>query len=179
MKCPRCDSALTHIHSQFMDDCPDCGGTWYDDDELRRAKDAEARVLDWLDFEFWRQEQDFRPSSCANPCPRCAGALVELRYGRTEVEIDVCPSCRGIWLDRGEFAAIIEALENEATSMTVSDLARAALAEAREIVDGPESRPSEWRDFKHVLLMLGQRLFVEKPGLVTKLLAIQKNSPIQ
>ena len=45
MNCPRCSTELTNIHSQFLDECADCGGTWYDADELRRAKDAEALRL--------------------------------------------------------------------------------------------------------------------------------------
>jgi uncharacterized protein len=179
MKCPRCDSVLTHIHSQFLDDCPDCGGTWYDHDEMRRSKDAEDVQLDWLDFEFWAEERHFKPSSCENPCPRCNGILVALDYGETRIEVDTCPSCRGIWLDRGEFAAILRALEEEAASMTVSDYVRTALSEAGELVKGPEGRISEWNDFKHVLGMLGLRLFVEKPGLVKTLLALQSNSPLK
>lgn len=40
-------------------------------------------------------------------CPRCAG--VELKLSdRQGVEIDYCPECRGIWLDRGELDKIIE-----------------------------------------------------------------------
>lgn len=40
-------------------------------------------------------------------CPRCAG--VELKIAdRQGVEIDYCPECRGIWLDRGELDKIIE-----------------------------------------------------------------------
>lgn len=34
-------------------------------------------------------------------CPRCAQAMLEERE-REGITIDVCPSCRGIWLDRGE-----------------------------------------------------------------------------
>lgn len=131
-----------------------------------------------MDFEFWREETDFSPSSCPNPCPRCDSALVSLEYGETGVQVDACPACRGFWLDPGEFEAIIAALEDEATSMTVSEYVRAALHEAREVIDGPESRPSEWRDFKHVMSMLGLRLFVEKPKLIKTMLSIQKNSPI-
>jgi Zn-finger nucleic acid-binding protein len=32
---------------------------------------------------------------------------------RKEVEIDYCPQCRGIWLDRGELDKIIERSANE------------------------------------------------------------------
>jgi Zn-finger nucleic acid-binding protein len=33
-------------------------------------------------------------------CPRCSAELRPQR--RENVEIDVCPQCRGIWLDSGE-----------------------------------------------------------------------------
>lgn len=39
-------------------------------------------------------------------CPTCK---VELRMTeRQGVEIDYCPQCRGVWLDRGELDKIIE-----------------------------------------------------------------------
>ena len=38
-------------------------------------------------------------------CPRCNVSLnVSMRQG---VESDVCPECRGVWLDRGELDKII------------------------------------------------------------------------
>ena len=40
-------------------------------------------------------------------CPRCFTTdLVE--RDRTGVRIDVCPACRGVWLDRGELEKLIE-----------------------------------------------------------------------
>ncbi len=39
-------------------------------------------------------------------CPHCD---IELLLGeKTGIEIDYCPKCRGIWLDRGELEKIIE-----------------------------------------------------------------------
>ncbi|MBI2418386.1 MAG: zf-TFIIB domain-containing protein [Ignavibacteriales bacterium] len=39
-------------------------------------------------------------------CPQCA---VDLLIGeKTGIEIDYCPKCRGIWLDRGELDKIVE-----------------------------------------------------------------------
>jgi uncharacterized protein len=39
-------------------------------------------------------------------CPRCQTVLqISERQG---VEIDTCPSCRGVWLDRGELDKIAE-----------------------------------------------------------------------
>ncbi len=39
-------------------------------------------------------------------CPKCGQQLATEQCG--EVEIDVCPSCKGVWLDRGELATIVE-----------------------------------------------------------------------
>ena len=39
-------------------------------------------------------------------CPRCGiGLAMSDRQG---IEIDYCPQCRGVWLDRGELDKIIE-----------------------------------------------------------------------
>lgn len=40
-------------------------------------------------------------------CPACSTPMRP--YEKSGVEIDVCPSCRGVWLDRGELEKILEA----------------------------------------------------------------------
>jgi Zn-finger nucleic acid-binding protein len=40
------------------------------------------------------------------PCPVCKIPL--MMSDRQGVEIDYCPQCRGVWLDRGELDKIIE-----------------------------------------------------------------------
>ena len=40
-------------------------------------------------------------------CPVCAGVDL-MMSDRNGVEIDYCPKCRGVWLDRGELDKIIE-----------------------------------------------------------------------
>ena len=39
-------------------------------------------------------------------CPRCQTDLTI--SGRQGIEIDVCPKCRGVWLDRGELDKLVE-----------------------------------------------------------------------
>ena len=39
-------------------------------------------------------------------CPKCGQKLSPEKCG--SVEIDVCPSCKGVWLDRGELGNIVE-----------------------------------------------------------------------
>ena len=38
-------------------------------------------------------------------CPNCGARLVEVE--RSEILVDACPDCRGIWLDRGELDKIL------------------------------------------------------------------------
>jgi Zn-finger nucleic acid-binding protein len=47
--------------------------------------------------------------STGMPCPRCHVDLVMSE--RQGIEIDYCPKCRGVWLDRGELDKIIERSE--------------------------------------------------------------------
>jgi Zn-finger nucleic acid-binding protein len=44
-------------------------------------------------------------------CPACSADL--LLSERQGIEIDYCPSCRGVWLDRGELDKIIERSASE------------------------------------------------------------------
>ncbi|MBN8554289.1 MAG: zf-TFIIB domain-containing protein [Deltaproteobacteria bacterium] len=40
-------------------------------------------------------------------CPLCVETTLEMSM-RQEIEIDYCPKCRGVWLDRGELEKLIE-----------------------------------------------------------------------
>ena len=48
----------------------------------------------------------------AMSCPVCKVPLV--MSDRQGIEIDYCPQCRGVWLDRGELDKIIERSAQEA-----------------------------------------------------------------
>lgn len=46
-------------------------------------------------------------------CPNCNETL--LITERQTVEIDYCPSCRGVWLDRGELDKLLEFASGQQT----------------------------------------------------------------
>lgn len=49
-------------------------------------------------------------------CPVCSSELqIATRAG---IEIDYCPTCRGVWLDRGELDKIIERHVQETQNLT-------------------------------------------------------------
>lgn len=62
-------------------------------------------------------------------CPACRVDLV--MTDRDGVEIDYCPKCRGVWLDRGELDKIIE-----------RSIAHEAGSASPQAVPGPTSRPA-------------------------------------
>jgi Zn-finger nucleic acid-binding protein len=48
-------------------------------------------------------------------CPHCEEGMQEIK--RHEVEIDVCPKCRGVWLDRGELEKLLGAAKEDREEM--------------------------------------------------------------
>ena len=64
-------------------------------------------------------------------CPNCGSRLVEVE--RSDVLIDACPECRGVWLDRGELDKIL-AKERAASAADPDD-------DFFREVEGRRSRP--------------------------------------
>lgn len=53
-------------------------------------------------------------------CPMCKDVRLVMSE-RQGIEIDYCPNCRGVWLDRGELDKIIERSAKEAVTSTHGD----------------------------------------------------------
>ncbi len=179
MKCSRCKVDLEASLTGRVrgDECPICGGAWYEDDELRQAKDAADIDLNWLDFELWTEWDSLDLRHKKLPCPSCGDGLVSILYGQTGVEVDCCPTCKGLWLERGRFEAIIEALTKELLNKPIDEYVKASLQEAKEIIVGPEPLNSEWKDFKTALRFMIYRLLSENPRLSRALADIQASGP--
>ncbi len=161
-----------------IEECPACHGIWFDDDELRKVKDATDSNLNWLDFQLWKHKDRFRVSARPELCPCCAKPMVAIDYDKTGVEVHYCTACRGVWLDGGALQKIIAALEHELDTMTASQYLRATVKEATDIVAGPEGVVSEWRDFLTVMRLMRTRLFVEHPGLLKLILGVENSGPL-
>ena len=181
MDCPRCKQALVihTLESVKVHECPACKGAWFDWDELRALKDVTDPDLRWMDFQIWKHQDRFQIKEIPLKCPRCSGGMVVIDYDTTTVRVDFCLQCQGVWLDANEFQKIIEELSGELTAKTASEYLRASLKEAKEIITGPETFISEWRDLKTVMRMLHYRVLAENPKVVTTIMGIQRASPIR
>jgi Zn-finger nucleic acid-binding protein len=180
MKCPSCQSRFEtrSTGGVEIDECSGCQGIWLDADELRQVKDGSDKDLNWMDFELWKHPDRFRVNSNRMKCPTCTTALVAIDYDDTGVEVDFCTQCRGVWLDGGELEKIIAHLSEELLTKDTSAYVRASLEEAKELVTGPESFLSEWRDLATVLRMLQYRLLSENPRLGSALAEFQAKSQV-
>jgi len=110
MKCPNDGCEMHQVQSTanyglplFLDQCDTCGGIWFDESELYRAKQGEAEKIDLLDTYILSASTPVE--SKAHLCPRDGAQLCRFTDPNFPAGIFVerCPSCNGFWLNRGEF----------------------------------------------------------------------------
>jgi len=64
-------------------------------------------------------------------CPVCTDADLVMSE-RQGIEVDYCPRCRGVWLDRGELDKIVERAAREERNDDDDDSRRRSPVDARE-----------------------------------------------
>jgi len=110
MNCPRCQHTLET--EQFndcnilleLDNCPACGGTWFDKDELSQVDHIiEPTFLEIRHIPNIKEQFETLKCPSCNNNPRLQKAV---HPRDNKVVIDYCPYCKGIWLDKGELEAI-------------------------------------------------------------------------
>ena len=107
-KCPRChrhELDPTRYGSVEIDACVYCGGLWFDQGELEQAVGeaigSSASLIDDL------AEVALRKDAEGLACPACAGQLVCYEFPNLgDVDLDVCESCQGVWVDQGELQQV-------------------------------------------------------------------------
>jgi len=108
--CPHCHQPLhlvqttshygAHVH---LDQCPRCGGLWFDGTELFEVEHGQVEELEKIDLVKLAAETAL--SSGALHCPvdgRTMTKFADPHFPST-IDIEVCPHCRGVWLNHGEF----------------------------------------------------------------------------
>lgn len=109
LTCPACSHPLTaHPAGGIeLDLCQDgCGGIWFDNFELKRM-DEEHEALDPSLGEV-RYDPERPVKRGKRHCPRCQGQPMRTHAfsAKRQVMVDSCPSCAGVFLDRGELEAL-------------------------------------------------------------------------
>jgi Zn-finger nucleic acid-binding protein len=114
MRCPRDQAPLerqTYKNEIQVDRCTSCRGIWLDRGELEliqetsQRSDASAlRGIQVIASAYELARQKARPDIA---CPKCERTLAPREYAHcSQILIDLCPGCGGVWLDRGELEAL-------------------------------------------------------------------------
>lgn len=77
-------------------------------------------------------------------CPTCPSSVLVMTE-RNGIEIDYCPTCRGVWLDRGELDKIIERV----TASTVAPASVAAPSPANAMAPPAVDDARRWHDERY------------------------------
>jgi uncharacterized protein len=75
-------------------------------------------------------------------CPLCRDTDLEPRFAQG-TEVDVCPRCRGLWLDRGELERLLAADDVPATASRPDRADDRERRNDRDDRDDRERRPSK------------------------------------
>ena len=167
MLCPICKKHLDQaiVSGVDVDYCPKCLGLWFEEEELRWAKDNKDNDLNWLDIDLWRDPKKFKVSSISKLCPADRMPLYETEYGDSGIRVDVCNVCRGTWLDRGEFKKIIAYLKEKADKEVLSNYLKNLRQELWEIFSGPENLREEIDDFLAILKLFAYKFTTQHPAI--------------
>ena len=103
MKCPRDGTELTARPESGLtvDGCATCGGYWVDGEDVFDALKRKLPVALELPS---ISEMKRLPQAEGLLCPADGNKLVTWTF--QQVRLDLCPRCRGQWLDRGELDQI-------------------------------------------------------------------------
>lgn len=101
--CPRCFTRTIRQEVKVfgpnidIDICPNCNGTWLDTGELKKMI-KDRKITDYLTKDIGTKTES------KLVCPRCGG-LMDIENA-DDIEVDVCLSCNGVWLDEGELEGL-------------------------------------------------------------------------
>ncbi len=108
MNCPLCRTAMkeANISGVLIDECLECHGLWFDNLELARLdeiQEGDGEALERL-LSYPRTSDSNRGSI---NCPRCSAKMHSRSYYyKSDIRIDECYGCGGVWLDAGELEEV-------------------------------------------------------------------------
>jgi Zn-finger nucleic acid-binding protein len=118
MRCPRCKTigedhqlTQTNLGNMEVDFCLNCGGMWFDKQELAQAIILPEEQVKAITKKLDNTIEIDKQKDVELECPKCSTAMYKYRYMYTSnIYIDSCEVCEGIWLDKNELLAIMDYL---------------------------------------------------------------------
>ena len=128
--CVKCDAVLDRgtFGGVEVDLCTSCGGLWLDKGEIERLGTITEQELQTLrKLLMPLPNQNPVSSDLTTAGVACSGQLREVVLG--PIHVDFCPQCHGLWLDRGELDAGLQATKGHSD---VGSLLKLAAATAKK-----------------------------------------------
>ncbi|MCF7955231.1 MAG: zf-TFIIB domain-containing protein [Phycisphaerae bacterium] len=121
MHCPACDGSLSivDLHGCNVGICPLCEGIWFDSSGLKTVVDkmiADGEVNTPEPSTFLQPRKIEKPNrqEGLRMCPDCGLVMKNLNYAAdSNVFIDKCGQCGGLWTDIGELMQIAEYIKGD------------------------------------------------------------------
>lgn len=176
LKCPKCLKELKEFSSQDLKlaRCFDCNGIWFDKNELKKVIDERDMDLAWMHFDLWSDKEKFNAKKGKKLCPRCKKGMAVLKYDNSEVEVDVCADCGGVWLDSGEFTKIVDFLEKILLKKDVPAYIAELAKEGERIILDPAHGAVEAKHFLILTKLLQYRILAENNFIASIISALPK-----
>lgn len=176
MKCPKCLAELEEFYPQdaSLSRCFFCHGFWFDKNDFKKVIDEYDKDLAWMHFDLWREKEKLGAVQGKRLCPRCEKAMVVLKYANSEVEIDFCATCGGVWLDSGEFTKIVDFFEKALLKKTVPGYLKEMVKQGGQVIMVPKQGAIEARHFLILTKLLEYRILAEHPFIANIISALPK-----
>jgi membrane associated rhomboid family serine protease/Zn-finger nucleic acid-binding protein len=121
MKCPSCLGRLREVKSKtaLVDICLSCRGIWFDSGEFvdfvrNLAESDKISSEDVRLFEPRKVHTLEKVKEDQKICPRCDLEMRRFNYSYdSNVFLDKCPECHGIWTDGGEIQQVARYLKDD------------------------------------------------------------------
>ena len=110
MLCPNDNAEMRQVKAEshygqtvILDQCPHCGGIWFDSFELYTPRPGEAEKIELLNVPDLLSSAAIRNGSLL--CPRDRIPLIRFSdpFFPKDLILARCEACNGFWLNRGEF----------------------------------------------------------------------------
>ncbi len=99
-----------------IDQCPKCGGIWFDRGELNKIIKIPISELKRIFGDIKEKKSIKGTSSGPRLCPVCGATMITYNYDyKSGIWLDACPRGHGIWLDGGEILLLKLYLETGET----------------------------------------------------------------
>lgn len=161
MKCPNCrvDLKRHDFKGIVLDHCEQCDGLWFDKGELERAKNEKDRKLEGFDFSLWADTEKLSTEQGERSCPKCHENMSVINYaGYADLPLDICPTCQGVWLDKGEFVTLISHLEELKKEFSLASYFKDFEEEARQLLHPKKGFFAEAKDLVVISKLLLYRI---------------------